>query len=195
MLALALPLVLAELGWMFRAVVDTIMVGHLANPAITISAAALAQVLYNTLAFGIGGVLLGLDTTIAQSHGAGKLDDANRWLLHGLVLAALLAALLMSIVAAGPLALRHLPVAPVILTQALGFLQALNTGPPALMLYLTLRRYLQAFNHVRSIAVALVSANLVNAVGDWLLLFPHPLRPIHFGGYGVTGAAYSTSIA
>jgi multidrug resistance protein, MATE family len=195
MLALALPLVLAELGWMFMAVVDTIMVGHLANPAITISAAALAQVLYNTLAFGIGGVLLGLDTTIAQSHGAGKLDDANRWLLHGLVLAALLTALLMSIVAAGPIALRHLPVAPVILTQAVGFLQALNTGTPALMLYLTLRRYLQAFNHVRSIAVALVSANLVNAVGDWLLLFPHHLGPLHFGGYGVTGAAYSTSIA
>ncbi|HEX4650730.1 MAG TPA: MATE family efflux transporter [Granulicella sp.] len=195
MLALALPLVLAELGWMFMAVVDTIMVGHLPNPAITISAAALAQVIYNTLAFGIGGVLLGLDTYIAQSHGAGKLDDANRWLLHGLVLGALLTALLMAIVAAGPLALRHLPIQPVILTQAIGFLQALNTGTPALLLYLTLRRYLQAFNHVRLIAVALISANLINALGDWLLLFPHHLGPVHFGGYGVTGAAYSTSIA
>ena len=134
MLALALPLVLAELGWMFMAVVDTIMVGHLPNPAITISSAALAQVIYNTLAFGIGGVLLGLDTTIAQSHGAGKLDDANRWLLHGLVLAAVLTALLMAIVAAGPFALHHLPVQPLILTQAIGFLQALNTGTPALLL-------------------------------------------------------------
>jgi MATE family multidrug resistance protein len=195
MLALALPLVLAELGWMFMAVVDTIMVGHLPNPAITISAAALAQVIYNTLAFGIGGVLLGLDTYIAQSHGAGKLDDANRWLLHGLVLAALLTALLMAIVAAGPVALRHLPIQPLILTQAIGFLQALNTGTPALLLYLTLRRYLQAFNHVRPIAVALISANLINVLGDWLLLFPHHLGPLHLGGYGVTGAAYSTSIA
>src|SRR5260221_8591831 len=57
MVRLALPLVLAELGWMSMGVVDTIMVGHLPQPAITISAAALGQVLYNTLAFGIGGVL------------------------------------------------------------------------------------------------------------------------------------------
>ena len=195
MLALALPLVLAELGWMFMAVVDTIMVGHLPNPALTISAAALAQVIYNTLAFGIGGVLLGLDTYISQSHGAGRLDDANRWLLHGLVLAALLSALLMALVAAGPLALRHLPVDPAILTPAAAFLQALNPGTPPLLLYLTLRRYLQAFNHVRPIAVALVSANVINALGDWILLFPHHLAGVHFGGYGVTGAAWSTSIA
>src|ERR1700679_2881953 len=126
MLRLALPLVMAEVGWMSMGVVDTVMVGHLPHPAVTISAVALGQVLYNTLAFGIGGVLLGLDTYIAQSHGAGKLDDANRWLLHGLVLAALLTALLMAIVAAGPFALRHLPVQPAILTQAIGFLQALN---------------------------------------------------------------------
>jgi MATE family multidrug resistance protein len=195
MLALALPLVLAEVGWMFMAVVDTIMVGHLPRPAITISAAALAQVIYNTLAFGIGGVLLGLDTYISQSHGAGRVDDANRWLLHGLVLAALLSALLMAIVAAGPIALRHLPVDHVILDQSIGFLRALNAGTPALLLYLTLRRYLQAFNHVRPIAAALVSANLINAVGDWLLLFPHHLAGHRFGGYGVTGAALSTSIA
>src|ERR1035437_220125 len=89
MVRLALPLVLAELGWMTMGVVDTVMVGHLPRPAITISAVALGQVLYNTLAFGIGGVLLGLDTYISQAHGAGEWDDANRWLLSGVVLAAL----------------------------------------------------------------------------------------------------------
>ena len=73
-LTLALPLILAEVGWMFMAVVDTVMVGHLPHPAITISAVALAQVLYNTLAFGIGGILFGLDTYLSQSHGAGKFD-------------------------------------------------------------------------------------------------------------------------
>ena len=74
------------------------MVGHLPHPAITISAVALAQVLYNTLAFGIGGILFGLDTYLSQSHGAGKFDEANRWLLHGVLLAAILSAVLMSVV-------------------------------------------------------------------------------------------------
>jgi len=38
MVRLALPLVMAELGWMAMGVVDTVMVGHLPRPAMTISA-------------------------------------------------------------------------------------------------------------------------------------------------------------
>ena len=110
MLRLALPLVMAEVGWMFMGVVDTVMVGHLPHPAVTISAAALGQVLYNTLAFGIGGVLLGLDTYISQAHGAGDLDDANKWLLSGVVLAVGLSAVLMGMVWVGPIAMVRIPV-------------------------------------------------------------------------------------
>ena len=95
MVGLALPLVMAEVGWMAMGVVDTVMVGHLPRAAETISAVALGQVLYNTLAFGVGGVLLGLDTYLAQAHGAGEWDEANRWLLNGLALAAVLSAVLM----------------------------------------------------------------------------------------------------
>jgi MATE family multidrug resistance protein len=194
-LTLALPLILAELGWMFMAFVDTIMVGHLPHAAITISSAALAQVIYNTIAFGIGGVLLGLDTYLSQAHGAGEIDNANRWLFHGFLLAAILAAILMGVIALVPYALLRMPIDPVILHQSVSFLKALNAGTPALMLYLTLRRYLQAFNHVRPIAIALVSANLINVLGDWLLLFPHNWAFLPLPGYGVTGAAVSTAIA
>ena len=83
---------------MSMGIVDTIMVGHMANPALAISAAALGQVLYNTIAFGIAGILLGLDTYLAQSHGASRFDEANRWLLHGLFLAAGLALTLILVI-------------------------------------------------------------------------------------------------
>jgi len=194
-LTLALPLILAEVGWMFMAVVDTIMVGHLPHPAITISAVALAQVLYNTLAFGVGGILLGLDTYLSQSHGAGKLDEANRWLLHGVLLAAILSAVLMAVIHAASFALLHFPVDPIIRTHATAFLRVLNLGTPPLMLALTLRRYLQAFNHVKPIALALVTANVVNAALDWLFLFPHSWSTLTLPGYGVVGAAISTALA
>lgn len=199
MLRLALPLVLAEVGWMVMGVVDTIMVGHLPHPAITISAAALGQVLYNTLAFGIGGVLLGLDTYISQAHGAGEFDDANKWLLSGVVLAAILGALLMGMVWAGPLLLVHLQVDRTVISQAIAFLEALNWGTLPLFLYMTFRRYLQAFNHVKPIAVALVSANLVNAGLDWLLLYGHRWvvagHAVAIRSYGVPGSAVSTALA
>ena len=195
MLTLALPLIAAELGWMSMGIVDTVMVGHMANPALSISAAALGQVLYNTLAFGIAGVLLSLDTYLSQSHGAGHFDEANRWLYHGLLLAAALAAILMTIIAAAPLVMLRLPIDHQVLTGSVAFLRALNWGTPALFLYFTLRRYLQAFNHVRPIAAALVTANLFNFIGDWLLIYGHSWGPIHIPALGVTGAGLSTSCA
>jgi MATE family multidrug resistance protein len=204
MLRLALPLVLAELGWMSMGVVDVVMVGHLPRPAVTISAVALGQVLYNTLAFGIGGVLLGLDTYISQAHGAGDWADANKWLLSGVVLAALLSAVLMGMVWVGPLAMVRMPIGGgeaghEVIAQAVRFVGALNWGTLPLFLYMTFRRYLQAFNHVRPIAAAVVSANAVNAGLDWLLLFGHRWSAAghSFGipAYGVVGAAASTALA
>ncbi|MGH9595889.1 MAG: MATE family efflux transporter, partial [Edaphobacter sp.] len=150
---------------------------------------------YNTIAFGIAGVLLGLDTYLAQSHGAGRFDEANRWLLHGLILAAGLALALILIIVCAPAVMLHLPIDHAVLTGSVSFLKALNWGTPALFLYFTLRRYLQAFNHVRPIALALVSANLINVVGDWLLIFGHTWGPIHVPALGVTGAGLSTSIS
>ena len=199
MLRLALPLILAELGWMLMGVVDTIMVGHLPRPAVTISAVALGQVLYNTIAFGIGGVLFGLDTYIAQAHGAGEWDSANRWLLQGLVLALMLSAVLMAVVWLGPLALVHLPADREVVRQSIAFSNVLNWGSTPLFLYLALRRYLQAFNHVRPIAAAVVSANLVNAGLDWLLLYGHRWQlgthVLAIRAYGVVGSAAATSLA
>ncbi|MCU1222290.1 MAG: efflux family protein [Edaphobacter sp.] len=193
MLTLALPLIAAELGWMSMGIVDTMMVGHMANPALAISAAALGQVLYNTLAFGIAGILLGLDTYISQSHGAGRFDEANRWLFHGLILAAILAVVLMSIIGLAPLIMMRLPIDRQILIGAIAFLRALNWGTPMLFLYFTLRRYLQAFNHVRPIAFALVTANLINVFGNWLLIYGHSWGPVQIPALGVTGSGLATS--
>lgn len=195
MLALALPLIAAELGWMSMIVIDTIMVGHMPSAALNISAAALGQILYNTLAFGIAGILLSLDTFLSQSHGAGRYDEANRWLYHGVLLAAALAAILMALIAAAPLVMSRLPIDRRIIGGSVDFLHALNWGTPALFLYFTLRRYLQAFNHARPIAAALITANLLNFIGDWLLIFGHTFGPIHIPTLGIYGAGLATSIS
>jgi MATE family multidrug resistance protein len=83
--------------------------------------------------------------------------------------------------------------------QAVSFLWALNWGTLPLFLYMTFRRYLQAFNHVRPIAAAVVSANLVNAGLDWLLLFGHRFsvagHSMGIPAYGVVGSAWATVLA
>ncbi|MCU1321941.1 MAG: efflux family protein [Acidobacteriaceae bacterium] len=195
MLHLALPLVFAEIGWMAMGIVDTIMVGHLPNSAVSLGAAALGQVMYHTLAFGVGGILLGLDTVLSQAYGAKRIDDANRSLQHGLVLGGIVTVVLMSIVAMMPIAFSHLHTDPEILRGSVPFLNALNWGTPVLMLWLVLRRYLQAFNHVRAIAFTLISANLFNILFNWLFIYGHTWGSIHIPAYGVTGSGWSTMLS
>lgn len=195
MLTLALPLIAAEIGWMSMGIVDTVMVGHMQNPAVNIASAALGQVLYNTLAFGIAGVLLSLDTFLSQSHGAGRFDEANRWLYHGLILAAILAILLFGLIELAPLLMLRTPINPSVLDRAVKFLHALNWGTPTLFLYFTLRRYLQAFNHARPIAFALMTANLCNVLGNWLLIYGHQWGAIRIPALGIVGSGLATSLS
>src|SRR6202046_1142652 len=67
MVTLAVPVVLSELGWMAQGVVDTIMVGNLGPAAIGAVAVGNA-VCYTPSLFGIG-LMLGLDTLVAQAYG------------------------------------------------------------------------------------------------------------------------------
>ena len=89
-LRLALPLILAELGWMSMGLVDTLMVGRLPYSAIAIGATGLGQTLYHMLAIFGGGLLLGMDTFVSQAHGRSDVRDARHTLVNGVVLAAVL---------------------------------------------------------------------------------------------------------
>jgi multidrug resistance protein, MATE family len=104
MLQLAIPLVLAELGWMTMAIVDTVMVGHQRESALAIGAVSLSSVLYHAVAIFGTGLMLGLDTLVSQSYGAGDLEDAHRSLVNGVYLSLGLAPILMGVIwLCGPL--------------------------------------------------------------------------------------------
>src|ERR1700721_3033588 len=82
-LRLALPLILAEVGWMSMGIVDTLMVGRLPNSAVAIGATGLGQTLYHGVAIFTGGLLLGMDTFVAHAYGREDLDDARHSLGNG----------------------------------------------------------------------------------------------------------------
>jgi len=190
-LRLALPLVFAELGWMSMGVVDMIMVGRLPNSAIAIGATGLGQTLYHSIGIFGGGLLLGMDTFVAQPYGREDLHDARRTLLNGLLLAfALTPPLMLAVLSWSPL-MRAFGISPELVGPMTPFLRALNWGTLPLLVYFALRRYLQAVNVVKPIMFALISANAVNAVGDWILIYGH----LGFPAMGTTGSGWSTCIA
>ena len=190
-LRLALPLIFAEVGWMSMGIVDTVMVGRLPNSAVAIGATGLGQSLYNSVAIFGGGLLLGMDTFVAQAFGREDLDDARHSLLNGFVLALVLTPILMSAISFWPALMRHFGVSPELVEPMRPYLQALNWGTLPLLAYFALRRYLQAVNVAHPIMFALISANVVNAVGNWVLIYGH----LGFRAMGITGSGWSTCMA
>lgn len=190
-LRLALPLIMAEVGWMSMGVVDTIMVGRLPDSAIAIGATGLGQSLYHAVAIVGGGLLLGMDTFVAQAHGREDPHDARNTLLNGIVLALILTPILMLGVSFWPALMRKFGISVALVGPMQPFLSALNWGTLPLLGYFALRRYLQAVNVAVPIMFALISANIVNAVGDWALIYGH----LGFRAEGITGSGWSTCFA
>ena len=190
-LRLAVPLVLAELSWMAMTTVDTIMVGRLPDAAVAIGAAALGGGLYYTVAIFGTGLMLGLDTLVSQAFGRDDLHDARHSLVNSVVMAVLLTPLLMGAVSLMPGLMLRVGVKAEIVATMAPFLRALNWSTLPLLLYSTLRRYLQAVHIVKPVTFALVSANIVNALFNWIFIYGH------WGAkaYGVPGSGWSTCLA
>jgi MATE family multidrug resistance protein len=189
LLALGIPVVLSELGWMAMSVVDTIMVGHLGP--VSIGAVGLANACYYSPALLGIGVLLGLDTRVSQAFGAGDFDECHRWLAQGIYLACIYAPLCMAGVWFIPFAYGLLHVNPIVAPSTAIYLRILNWGTLPLLIYAGFRRYLQGVGKVKPVMFALLSANLVNWGGNWLLIYGHLGAP----RMGLPGSALSTCLA
>ena len=83
MLRLAGPVILAELGWMFMGVVDTIMVGSLGPTAI--GAVSVGHIFIDLMAIVGIGLLLGLDTLVSQIFWRGEYARLRSFSLAGSV--------------------------------------------------------------------------------------------------------------
>jgi len=189
MLRLAAPVALAELGWMAMGIVDTIMIGGLGPVAIAATGVG-GAVYYSFAIFGVG-LLLGLDTLVSQAHGAGDKADTHHSLAQGVYSAVFIALPLTALfLAMGPV-FSWLGVNHDVSALAAPFLRILGLGTLPLLLYAAFRRYLQGIGHVRPVMFALLSANLINWLFNWLLIYGNWGMP----KLGVSGSALSTCLA
>ena len=186
MLALAAPVVIAELGWVAMQIVDTLMVGRLGPDAI--GAVGLASSLFIAVGVFAMGLLLGLDPLVAQAFGASRIDECHEWLVAGVWLAILASLPVVAVVFAIHATLPSWGLPPGVVVLAQPYLAVLAWSLPPLLFYVAFRRYIQAMNIVRPITITLIAANVVNAITNWVLIFGNFGAP----ALGVRGAAYAT---
>ena len=188
-LGLAAPVILAEIGWMAMGIVDALMVGPLGPAAI--GATGMSGNLFIAVAiFGMG-LMLGLDTLVSRATGAGDRAEGVRWLGHGLWLALVTSPVLLAVSYGVFATIGRWGINPDVLALARPFLNTLALGLPPLLVYAACRRYLQGIHVVRPIVWALITANAVNALGNWLLIYGH----WGFPAMGIIGSAWATNLA
>jgi multidrug resistance protein, MATE family len=189
LLRLAGPVVMAEIGWMMMGIVDTLMMGPL-GPAALGGVGMGSSLFFGIAIFGMG-LLLGLDTVVSHAFGAGDAAGCRRWFWQGLWLGLLVSA---PLAVASELLRRNLyrlGVHPDVLPVVEGYLRVVAYSLWPLLLYAACRRFLQALGVVRPLMFALISANLVNAAGNWVLIYGMLGAP----ALGPEGAAWATVIS
>jgi multidrug resistance protein, MATE family len=189
MFRLALPVVLAEMGWMTMGMVDTLMVGRISPDAI--GAVGLGSSIFMGVSIFAMGLLLGLDTLVSQAYGADDTEACHRWLIHGLALAVAISIPIMALLLWIASGLDGWGLAPSVLVLTRPYLVAVSWSVLPLLVYAACRRYLQGMGIVRPVTIALFAANLVNVLVNWMLIYGNLGAP----AMGVTGAAWATVLS
>lgn len=196
---LAWPLALSLVGSTLQGFVVTALVGRI--DATELAGVALGNGIFFTISITAAGIVFGMDPLIAQALGAGEGARARAALRAGVRLSFVLAALATALILVAPVALPLIGIAPEPSAAARRFLWARAPGALPLVLFITLRGYLQARHATRPILWSAFIANLVNAavalplvLGDrglaWL-----GFAPLGFGGLGALGAGLANTIA
>ena len=189
MLRLAIPVVTVQVGMMAMGVVDTVMVGHISAQAL--AAVALGNLYFFTLAVFALGTLMVLDPVVAQAVGAGDQPAVARAVQRGVIIAVLLTIpAVVLLTSAGPVfSLARQPTEVIPLAAAYAIRTAPGTFP--FLLFVVFRQTLQSMGRTAPIVRAIVGANLVNALLNWVLIFGHWGAPV----MGVVGSAWATTIS
>lgn len=189
LLKLAGPVVLAEIGWMSMGIVDTLMVGPLGPAAI--GATGMGSGVFTAIAiFGMG-LMLGLDALVSQAYGARQIAECVRWLHQGVWLALALSPAIVGIGWVAFVSIDWWGLHPELRVLVAPYLRVISFSGVPLLLYAAFRRYLQGLHIVRPIMAALISANVVNAAANWILIYGNLGMP----ALGVEGAAWATLTA
>ena len=186
MLSLAVPVVIAELGWMSMSVVDTIMVGRLGPEAI--GAVSIGAVLFYTVGVFGAGMLLGLDTLVPQSYGGNDLADCHHSLVQAVYGSLVMGPLLMIPIFLLLPWLDSFGLDPEVARHAKPYTAALLWSAPPLLLFMAFRQYLQGMDRVKAVMFTLISANVVNAIANWVFIFGNAGMP----KFGVEGAGWAS---
>ena len=187
-LALAWPLVLAQLAQFSLQITDVIMMGWLGREALAAGSLASA-LLHPVVVFGIG-ALSAVSPMVAQAIGAKDYTSVRRSARQGIWVAFVISVLIMILLYQS----RHIYAAtgqmPGISAEAAKYLDFAALGVFPSLGFVALRSLVTAHSETRIILLTTIASFFVNFAGNYVLMF----GKFGFPALGLAGAGISTSL-
>jgi MATE family multidrug resistance protein len=188
LLKLSLPSIVAQLGQVGLSVTDASFSARLGVEAL--DAVTLGSTYQVSTMLPLAGIVMGMGPLVSQAEGARRGEQAGLVLQRALVMAALLGLVALVAWQQAETVLIALGQSPALARQAGAYVDAQLFSAPCFLLYSALTTYLGARGIVRVGVVAMLVANLFNALAAWSLMFGHLGMP----ALGVRGAALATGL-
>jgi MATE family multidrug resistance protein len=187
-LRLAVPVMLARAGVIIMISVDSVMTGRAGAAQLAHYAISLAPHM-TLLVLGIG-VLVGTIVLTAQADGAGQTEECGLIWSTSLRIGAVLGALTGLVLLWGEPILLLLGQGPELARGGGRALVMFGAGMPAMLMYIATTFFLEGIGRPKAGMLVALSANLLNAALNWVLIYGHLGAP----EMGAAGAALATTI-
>lgn len=188
MFALALPVVIDQVGMMSMGIIDTIMVGRLG--ADSLGAVGIAAAVYFFFMVFAWGTISAVSPVVAHAFGAGDAEEIGRSVAQGFWLALFLFGLGLVVIENVESILLALGQSPDLVVISGRYVDALRYGMIANLWYSVLRGLTVGLGRTRVTMVISLLAAAVNLVLDYGLIYGKFGLP----ALGVEGAGYATSL-
>ncbi|AXF62519.1 multidrug transporter MdtK [Leclercia sp. LSNIH6] len=191
LLALAIPVILAQIAQTSMGFVDTVMAGGYS--ATDMAAVAIGTSIWlPAILFGHG-LLLALTPVIAQLNGSGRRDRIAHQIRQGFWLAGLVSVLIMLVLwNAGYIIHAMRNIDPALADKAVGYLRALLWGTPGYLFFQVMRNQCEGLAKTKPGMVMGFIGLLVNIPVNYIFIYGHFGMP-ELGGIGcgvATAAVY-----
>ena len=182
LLALAIPVIIAQISQTAMGVVDTIMAGSYS--ATDMAAVAVGTSIWlPTILFGHG-LLLALTPVIAQLNGAGRRDRIAHQVRQGFWLASGVSLLIITVIYNSKLVIDLMHnIDPLLAEKAVGFLHAIMWGAPGYLFFQVVRGQCEGLSKTKPGMVIGFLGLLINIPINYILIFGKFGMP-EMGGVG-----------
>ncbi len=190
-LQLAWPLVLTNFAQAAMIVTDVIFIGRLGPQAL--AASSLAVNIYHSFAFFAFGLVSAVAPMVAREKGnrAHDLRETRRIVRQGLWTAVLISIPAMFLLWHGQAFLAAIGQDPMLVEEAGKYLRALLWAMPPFLGFVVLRSFISALERPGWALVMSIAAILLNALGNWLLIFGN----WGFPTLGIMGSGIASAFA